>query len=108
MVNVPTPIAVNGRAQGYFANQGRVDRIGMRRRKRNAFGHGVVQADGKFSMGADCWYFDVTVGPSTFRNKFQNGALDYLDMMTLGLALSKLRDQYYGRCSGCPMDNLDL
>jgi hypothetical protein len=81
-VNDPTPIAVNGRAQGYFANQGHVGRIGMHRMKKNDFGHGVVQADVKFSKGVDCWYFDVTIGTSSRRNHLQNGALDDLDMMT--------------------------
>ena len=46
VVNNPTPVVVNGRAQGYFVNQGRVGRIGIHRSKRNAFGHSVVQADG--------------------------------------------------------------
>ena len=46
---------------------------------------GVVQADGKISKGADCWYFDVTVGTSSLRNHLRNGALDDLDVMTLGL-----------------------
>ena len=41
-VNDSTSIAVNGRAQGYFENQGRLGRIDMHRMKRNAFGHGVV------------------------------------------------------------------
>ncbi len=60
VVNDSTPVAVNGRAQGYFANQVSVGRIGTHRVKKNAFGHGVVQADGKlFSKGADCWYFDI-------------------------------------------------
>ena len=87
MVNDPTPIVVNGRAQGYFANHGSLGRIGMHRKKRNAFGHGVVQADGKISKGADCWYFDVTVGTSSLRNHLQNGALDDLDVTTLGLSM---------------------
>jgi hypothetical protein len=88
VVNDPIPIAVNGRAQGYFANHGNLGRIGMHRKKRNAFGHGVVQANGKISKGADCWYFDITVGTSSFKNHLQNGALDDLDLMTLGLAMS--------------------
>jgi hypothetical protein len=46
VVNDPSSIAVYGRAQGYFVNQGSLGRIGMHRKKRNAFGHGVVQADG--------------------------------------------------------------
>ena len=62
----------------------------MHRMKRNAFGHGVVHADGNFSKRVNCWYFDVPVGTSSLRNNLQNGALDNLDMMTLGLALSKL------------------
>ena len=53
MVNDPIPIAVNGRAQGYFANHGNLGRIGMHRKKRNAFGHGMVEADSKFSK--DKW-----------------------------------------------------
>ena len=61
VVNDPTHVAVNGRAQGYFANQGSLSRIGMHRKKENTFGYGVVQADGKLSKGGDCWYFDVTV-----------------------------------------------
>ena len=65
----------------------------MHQIKRNAFGHGVVQADGKFSKGADCCYFDVTVGTSSLRNHLQNGVLDDLGMMTLGLPMSKLRGQ---------------
>ena len=68
-VNDPTPVVVNGRAQGYFVNQDSLGRIGMHRSKRNAFGHGVVQADGKHSKGADCWYFDVTVATSSLRNQ---------------------------------------
>ena len=106
-VIVPTPIVVNGRAQGYFANHGNLGRIGMHRKKRNAFGHGVVQADGKISKGADCWYFDVTVGTSSLRNHLQNGALDDLDVMTLGLSMSKLRGQYNDRCLGGPLEDLD-
>ena len=62
VVNDPTPTAVNGRAQGYFENHSSLGRIGMHRKKRNAFGHGVVHADSKISEGADCLYFDVTVG----------------------------------------------
>ena len=53
MVNDPTPIAVNGRAQGYFENQVHLGRIGMHRMKGNAFGHDVVQAVGKISKGVD-------------------------------------------------------
>ena len=68
VVNDPTPVAVNGRAQGYFANQGGLSRIGMYRKKRNALGHGVVQSDDKLSKGVDCWYFDVSVGTSSLRN----------------------------------------
>ena len=68
MANDPTHVVVYGRARGYFANQGRVGRISMPRIKRNAFGHGVVQADGKISKGADCCYFDVTVRTSSLRN----------------------------------------
>jgi hypothetical protein len=68
----------------------------------------VLQVDGKFPKGADCWYFDVNVGTSSLRNHLQNGALDYLDMMTLGLALSKLKDQYNGRYLIGPFENLDL
>jgi len=98
---------VNGRAQGYFANHGNLGRIGMHRKKRNAFGHGVVQADGKISKGADCWYFDVTVGTSSLRNHLQNGALDDLDVMTLGLSMSKLRGQYNDRCLGGSLEDLD-
>lgn len=37
---------------------------------------------------------DVTAGTSIFRNHLHNGALDNLDMMTLGLVLSKLSGQY--------------
>jgi hypothetical protein len=33
VVNDPTPIVVNGRAQGYFANHGSLGRIGMHRRR---------------------------------------------------------------------------
>ena len=58
----------------------------------------MVQADRKFSKGADCWYFDVNVGTSSLRNYLQNGALDDLDLMTLGLAMSKRRGQYNDRC----------
>ena len=79
----------------------------MQRKKRNALGHGVVQADGKISKGADCWYFDVTVGTSSLRNHLQNGALDDLDLMNLGLAVSKLRGQYYDRCLGVSLEDLD-
>ena len=71
----------------------------------NAFGHGAVQADGKISKAADCWYFDVTVGTSSLRNHLQNGALDDLDMITLGLAISKLRRQYNDRCLGGPLED---
>jgi hypothetical protein len=76
VVNDPTPIAVNGRAQGYFENQVHLGRIGMHRMKGNAFGHDVVQAVGKISKGVDCWYFGVTVGTRSLRNHLQNGALD--------------------------------
>jgi hypothetical protein len=79
----------------------------MHQIKRNAFGHGVVQADGKFSKGADCCYFDVTVGTSSLRNHLQNGVLDDLGMMTLGLPMSKLRGQYNYRCLGGSLENLD-
>jgi hypothetical protein len=79
----------------------------MHRKKRSTFGHGVVQADGKISKGADCWYFDVTVGNSSLRNCLQNGALDDLDVMTLGLSMSKLRGQYNNRCLGGSLENLD-
>ena len=58
----------------------------------------MVQADGKLSKGGDCWYFDVNVGTSSLRNHLQNGALDDLDLMTLGLAMSKRRDQYNDSC----------
>ena len=63
----------------------RLGRIGMHRMKRNAFGHGVVRVDSKFSKAADYWYFDVTVGTSSLKNHLQNVALDDLDLMTLGL-----------------------
>ncbi len=53
MVINSTTIAVNGMAQDNFENQGRIGRIGMHRMKKNAFGHGVVQANCKFSKGAD-------------------------------------------------------
>jgi len=53
----------------------------------NDFGHGVVQADGKFLKDVDCWYFEVTVGTSSLRNHLQNRALDDLDVMTLGFTM---------------------
>ena len=107
VVNDPTPVAVNGRAQGYFANHGNLGRIGMHSKKRNAFGHGVVQADSKLSKGADCWYFDVTVGTSSLGSHLQNGALGDFGLMTLELAMSKLRGQYNDRRLGGPLENLD-
>jgi hypothetical protein len=55
VVNDPAPVTVNGRTQNYFTNQGCLGSIGMHRMERNVFGHDVVQADGKFSKGADCW-----------------------------------------------------
>ncbi len=67
----------------------------------------MAQADGKLSKGADCWYFDVAVGTRSLRNHLQNGALDDLDLMTLGLAMSKLRGQYNDRCLGGSLEDLD-
>jgi hypothetical protein len=66
-------------------------------------------ADGKLSKGVDCWYFDVTVEASSLRNHLRNDVLDDLDLdvMTLGLAMSKLRGQYNVRCLGGPLENLD-
>ena len=37
VVNDPTPVAVNGWTQSYFANQGSLSRIGMHRKKKTAF-----------------------------------------------------------------------
>ena len=51
----------------------------MHRKKKNAVGHHVVQADGKLSKGGVCWYFNVTVGTSSLKHHLQNGALDDLD-----------------------------
>ena len=49
----------------------------------------------------------MTVGTSSLRNHFQNGALDDLDMTTLGLSMSKLRGQYNGRCLCGSLEDLD-
>jgi hypothetical protein len=77
-----------------------VGRIGLHSLKSNAFGHGVVQTDGKLSKGADFWYFAFTAGNSSLKNHLQNRSIDDLDIMTLGLAMSKLRGQYNDRCLG--------
>ena len=56
-----------------------------------------------WSINVYCWYFDVTVGTSSLRNHLQNGALNDLDVMILGLAMSKLKGQYNDRCLGGPL-----
>ena len=58
----------------------------------------MVQANGKISKG---------VGTSSLKNHLQNSALDDLDLMTLGLAMSKLRGQYNDRCFGGTLEDLD-
>ena len=47
------------------------------------------------------------IGTSSLKNHLQNGALDDLDLMTLGLAMSNLRGQYNDRCLCGSMEDLD-
>ena len=63
--------------------------------------------DGKLSKDGISWYFDVTVGTSSLKHHLQNGALDDLDKMTLGLAMSKLKGQYNDSCLGGSLEDLD-